>query len=94
MFKRSATWLHNIYFLGPSNLTVEALEKHNADVIDDDNSFDTLSNANSIGGFSKTSIQTWATHLTDCTNATFSKVHARFDANASEHQREVSLKMT
>ena len=75
--------------LGPSNLTVEALQQHNTST-SDDRALDSISDAGSIGGHSANTFKTWASNWTDCTNATFSKVHSRFNANSTEYQREVS----
>ena len=88
MLMESALYLNDLP-IGPSNLTVEALQQHNTST-SDDRALDSISDAGSIGGHSANTFKTWASNWTDCTNATFSKVHSRFNANSTEYQREVS----
>lgn len=77
-----------VIILGESNLTVDALAKHDAtnvekdgDVILSDPDFD----VQTAGG---STFKTWATNWTECTNATFSRVHRYWQSNSALH-REV-----
>ena len=85
-----------LYFTpqGPSDLTQEALAKHDADAgdidLDGDVEFaDAGSSAGqSVGG--KT-FSTWATNWTECTNATFSKVHRYGNSNSALHKEMLAV---
>ena len=66
---------------GESNLTVDALAKHDAGQAEVASAQSEGSVSHSIGGKSFT---TWATNWTECTNTTFSRV-MRF-ANSALHK--------
>ena len=73
----------NNFISGPSQLTTEALAKHDkADDGDEDMDSDTRSE----GGLSAKTFNTWASNYTDCTNATFSKVHRFWGSSTALHK--------
>ncbi|XP_052226276.1 RRP12-like protein isoform X6 [Dreissena polymorpha] len=72
---------------GPSSLTVDALVKHDkAQGGDDVESMVTESDRQTMGTF-----KTWATNWTDCTNATFSKVHRYWSSNSALHKEILAV---
>lgn len=77
-----------VFVLGSSNLTVEAVEKHNVDSLEA-KTLDTISDAGSVGALSSNTFKTWVSNYTDCTNATFNKVVSRFNPDPNEYEREV-----
>ena len=54
-----------------------------------EHAMDALSDGVSVGGHTTNTFNTWATNYTDCTNATFSKIHKNWSANASAYHKEV-----
>lgn len=66
---------------GPSSLTVEALQKHEGAEVDKID----LENADA-----KT-FNTWATNWTECTNATFSRVHRLWHSNSALHREILAV---
>ncbi|XP_041369339.1 RRP12-like protein [Gigantopelta aegis] len=71
---------------GPSNLTVEALSQHNEaeeekpEVVEMD-----------VQTTSAKTFNTWATNWTDCTNATFSRVHRYWRSNSATHKEILAV---
>ena len=79
-----------VIVLGPSNLTVDALARHEAQHICDQNS---ECDAQSVGlrSLAKSNC-TWASQWTECTNATFGNVLRRFSMSNSAQHKEVCEK--
>ena len=78
---------------GQSNLTVEALAKHDATQLGHADR-DIRADSQSIGsndGKSFGTFNTFASNWTDCTNATFSRVHRHWGANATAYHKEVEI---
>ncbi|XP_045190399.2 RRP12-like protein [Mercenaria mercenaria] len=72
---------------GPSVLTVDALAKHDKSQGENDaESMVTDSDQQTMGTF-----KTWATNWTDCTNATFSKVHRYWSSNSALHKEILAV---
>lgn len=66
-------------------LTMDALAKHDKTGDNDVESMAADSDQQTMGTF-----KTWATNWTECTNATFSKVHRYWASNSALH-KEVTL---
>jgi len=76
-----------LFVIGQSSLTVEALARHEACQNDSSVTFPDIESL-SIGATSAAkSSCTWASHWTDCTNVTFSRVLQRFaTSNLAQHK--------
>ncbi|XP_074641768.1 RRP12-like protein isoform X2 [Tubulanus polymorphus] len=74
---------------GPSDLTIDAITKHNQAHRDTDPAVD-IDNEDAISDHAKT-FNTWATNWTDCTNATFSRVHRFWSSNSEMHKELLAV---
>ncbi|KAK6185603.1 hypothetical protein SNE40_007802 [Patella caerulea] len=74
---------------GPSNLTVAALAKHNEGETEIDG-MSVVSTEDAKSTTAKT-FSTWATNWTDCTNATFSRVHRYWASNSAMHKEILAV---
>ncbi|XP_048746321.2 RRP12-like protein isoform X2 [Ostrea edulis] len=75
---------------GESSLTVDALAKHDEQQIDDDGDVSFRAESDVISASGKT-FNTWATHWTECTNTTFSRVHRYWASNSSFHKEVLAV---
>ena len=75
------------FISGGSGLTEAALAKHN-EAHKDAEDEDMLSSTPGVetGSVTANTFNTWATSYTDCTNATFSKVHRYWHSNSAQHK--------
>lgn len=76
-------------FVGPSNLTVDAVARHEAEHACDEHLGCCAENdAHSIGAHSAAKTNcSWVSQWTDCTNITFGKVMQRFSlSNLAQHK--------
>ncbi|ESO86543.1 hypothetical protein LOTGIDRAFT_128850 [Lottia gigantea] len=74
---------------GPSSLTVAALAKHNAD--DGDPETQSIVSTEDARSVTAKTFSTWATNWTDCTNATFSRVHRYWSSNSAMHKEILAV---
>jgi len=65
-----------MFFIGPNQLTVSALEKHDEE----------YSHGVSKPDLDAATFKTWATHYTECTNTTFNKVHQNWNNDAMQKE--------
>lgn len=86
--------IHYISYEGPSGLTVDAIAQHDAKHAEDEMVLgeDAFSDTQSAGATSAKTFKTWATNWTDCTNATFGKVHRYWSSNSALH-KEVNFEV-
>ena len=72
---------------GASGLTEAALAKHNeANKDAEDDAMLSSTPGIETGSATANTFNTWATSYTDCTNATFSKVHRYWNSNSAQHK--------
>ena len=75
--------------IGPSSLTKDALAKHDAALQDADGDIP-MSESDAQTVSAKT-FSTWATNWTDCTNATFNRVHRYWASNSALHKEVCNI---
>lgn len=75
-------------------MTVDALAKHDAGSSDITDADAVMSDAGTAGqSFDAKTFNTWATNWTDCTNATFGRVHRYWTSNSAMHKEVINFSL-
>ena len=75
-----------LHLSGSSGLTVEALAKHDAKEGDDEDVGMLDAQSEGRGTVGGRTMSTWASNWTDCTNATFGRVHRYWSSSSALHK--------